>query len=206
MKQIVLFTLPILAAASGVGGGFVARAVFSGDKPAHAFAEDAGKSEAKHKDKHEKPDSEEYGKKKDKAKKSKNGKKKPSASGKKSGSHGKKDKDKNDINSQGNYMKFSRQFVIPLIKDNEVVSMLIMDINLEMNSDAGSDYYIHEPKMRDALMSGLLALAQRGVFFGDIGAERNVQYIKEKLLEDVKAALGKGVEEVLIMDMVRQDI
>jgi len=205
MKQIVLFTLPILAAASGVGGGFVARAVFSGDKPAHAFAEDAGKSEAKHNDKHEKPDSEEYGKKDDKNK-SNNGKNKPSASRKKPGPHSNKEKDKKDYNNQGNYMKFSRQFVIPLIKDNEVVSMLIMDINLEMNSDARSDYYIHEPKMRDALMSGLLALAQRGVFFGDIGAERNVQYIKEKLLEDVKTALGKGVEEVLIMDMVRQDI
>ncbi len=200
MKKIFLFSLPLFAAGFGIGGGYVARAIFSGQE----IASKGGKEIEKNTDGSHDTGNDKKKITGDKKKDPHGGKK--AADREKASSKEKKSTDKKDSYGQSNYMKFSRQFVVPLIENEKVVSMMIFDINLVMNSDADSDFYIHEPKARDALMSGLLSLAQQGVFSGDIGADRHVGYVKSRLLDNVQSALGRGVDEVLILDMVRQDM
>ena len=189
-----------------------------GDKKKSDYKNDKGgkdKKDKKGKDKKGKSDKDKKGKKKDgddeNAKKSSHGEKadlkKKKGKDKKSGK-GKGDKygGKGDSDDDGNYMKFSRQFVIPIIEEREIKSMVILDLNLALSPDAPSDFYRHEPRARDALMSSLLDLADRGLLSGEIGSERTIGYIRQRLTEAVNDALGSDVEEVLILDFVRQDV
>ncbi|MEO0398786.1 MAG: hypothetical protein AAF224_05110 [Pseudomonadota bacterium] len=104
------------------------------------------------------------------------------------------------------YFKFSRQFVVPIIGEGGVGSLVILDLNLEMSREAAEAFYFREPKFRDALMQELLDLANQGRFQGRLTDRRNLDAIRVNLLAAVQDIAGDAVKEVLILDIMRQDL
>ena len=104
------------------------------------------------------------------------------------------------------YFKFSRQFVVPIIGEGGVGALVILDLNLEMQSEAATNFYFREPKFRDALMQELLDLANEGRFEGRLTDRRNLEVIRTDLLAAVQDVAGDAVKEVLILDIMRQDL
>ena len=105
-----------------------------------------------------------------------------------------------------NFFKFSRQFVVPIINEEGVRSLVILDLNLAMEDGAVEDFYIGEPKFRDALMKELLDIANEGRFSGVLTDRRNLDLIRMDLLAAVKDIAHDRVHEVLILDIMRQDL
>lgn len=103
------------------------------------------------------------------------------------------------------YMKFSRQFIVPVIRRDNSNALLVIDLNLEMSPDATERAYSREPKIRDALLSALLALSNEGAFENNLLADENVTQIRARLLEAAKEVQGEDVLDVLILSMARQD-
>jgi len=103
------------------------------------------------------------------------------------------------------YMKFSRQFIVPVIRRDNSNALLVIDINLEMVPDATERAYSREPKIRDALLSTLLALSNEGAFENNLLADENVTQIRARLLEAAQAVQGEDVLDVLILSIARQD-
>ena len=103
------------------------------------------------------------------------------------------------------YLKFKRQFVIPVMNDKKIDSLLIMNFNLELNEDAPSDSFQLEPKFRDAFMRDLLELSNQGLFSDDLTSPKTFEIIRETLLGSSRRIMEEGVENVLILDIVRRD-
>ena len=131
-------------------------------------------------------------------------------------SHKKEKKDKKESKSKDghgeavksdkvDYLKFKRQFVIPVMNDKKIDSLLIMNFNLELNEDAPSDSFQLEPKFRDAFMRDLLELSNQGLFSDDLTSPKTFEIIRETLLGSSRRILEEGVENVLILDIVRRD-
>ncbi len=78
----------------------------------------------------------------DKAKKPKGAK-----PGKKSG-HG-KDTDADSYGSDVAYFKFTREFVVPVMRDGRVESLIILNINLETDAKLSQKLFSMEPKLRE---------------------------------------------------------
>lgn len=128
-------------------------------------------------------------------------------------SHKKESKDKKSSGGHGasdyageiSYLKFKRQFVIPVMDHKKIEGLVIMNFNLELNDQAPSDSFNMEPKLRDAFMRDLLELSNQGLFSEELTSPKTFEIVRETLLGSSRRIIESGVENVLILDIARRD-
>lgn len=120
---------------------------------------------------------------------------------------GKKDSGKSGYGeAEISYFKFSREFVIPLMRDNEVESLVILNLNLEVDSNESGSLFSKEPKLRDNIMSTLVELSNDGVTLDNFSTVESYETIRSVILQNLKDELGQGILNVLILDMAKQQV
>lgn len=128
----------------------------------------------------------------------------------KGGKGGKKDSKKgghdDDSSKEGIlYLKFKRQFVVPVLAGGSIDSLVIMNFNIELEQDAPENIYSYEPKLRDAIMRELLALSNTGIFGKDLTERDTYETVRLTLMKATKDVVPYGVKDILILDIARQD-
>ncbi len=140
---------------------------------------------------------------------SKSNKKKDDGHGKESNKKKKsKDSDHGDDTSaygQTTYLKFNRQFVVPVMSNGKISALVIMNLNLELDSNAPDNAYTFEPKLRDAITRELLALSNDGAFGKNLTSAETYENIRRTLLSASKVVIPDGVHDILILDLARQE-
>ncbi|MCI5047312.1 MAG: hypothetical protein MRY59_07405 [Aquisalinus sp.] len=107
--------------------------------------------------------------------------------------------------TSGNYyFDFSRQFVVPVMENGRVKSLVILDLNLEMDQSEADGMFSMEPKFRDALMRELLALSNDGYFSGQLTDPERYDDIQKALLRAARTVKDEIIS-VLILDIARQE-
>lgn len=104
------------------------------------------------------------------------------------------------------YLKFSRQFVVPVVDPTGVGALVVMDINIEVPPDVTESVYLQEPKLRDAMLNTLLSLSNKGAFNGRLLEPANIDMIRARLLEAAQSVIGEDAQGVLILSIARQDV
>lgn len=110
-----------------------------------------------------------------------------------------------DPDAQPEYVKLNNQFVVPVLQEGQVTSMVIMALSLEVKHGASERIYSREPKVRDALLQVMFDHANAGGFKGAFTDGANLVFLRSALLEAAKSTLGDDVTDVLISDIARQD-
>jgi flagellar FliL protein len=103
------------------------------------------------------------------------------------------------------YVKLNNQFIVPVVEDGKVVSMVIMSLSLEVEAGTTEGTYQHEPKLRDAFLQVMFDHANSGGFGGSFTDSANLVLLRKALIEAAVSVLGKDVKDVLIADITRQD-
>ncbi len=118
-----------------------------------------------------------------------------------------KEKDKRKKGEGGGfeYLKLTKQFVVPIVEDEEISALVTMSLSLEANSAVTETFYAIEPKLRDGFLQVLFDHANTGGFDGAFTHSDNLGTLRKSLLEVAKKDLGDDVSKVLIMSVSRQD-
>lgn len=103
------------------------------------------------------------------------------------------------------YAKMNNQFVIPLLEDGTIVSLVVLSLNLEVKAGESTTVYQQEPKLRDVFLQVLFSHANSGGFRGSFTDSANLVPLRGALLEAAQTVLPDVVSDVLIGDIVRQD-
>lgn len=103
------------------------------------------------------------------------------------------------------YVKLNNQFVIPMVDEGQVVSLVVISLSLELSSGGPELVYKKEPKLRDAFLQVLFDHANTGGFDGNFTSGRKMDQLRTALRESAIKTLGASVLNVLIADVVRQD-
>lgn len=103
------------------------------------------------------------------------------------------------------YVKLTNQFVIPVVEQGRVVSMVILALTLEVGAGTTEAIYAREPKLRNAFLQVLFDHANSGGFDGSFTDGANLVLLRKALLEAAQTAIGLNVSDVLISDIARQD-
>lgn len=104
------------------------------------------------------------------------------------------------------YYKFSREFVVPLLENGRVSSLVILNINLEIDESVSAKMFSMEPVVRDNIMTTLVSLANDGKTFQTLSDIESYESMRALVLMNLKKVVPSGVRNVLILDMARQDI
>lgn len=121
--------------------------------------------------------------------------------------HGKKEKKKKgghgaeEETGATSFMKFSRQFVVPVVERGKPKSMVILDINIEIDNTLDESVYTLEPPLRDALLSRLLALSSQGMLPQLLEDSEKLEATKAALLETSREIIGEAALSILILDI-----
>ena len=103
------------------------------------------------------------------------------------------------------YVKLNNQFVVPVVEDGRVASLVIVSLSLEVGLGATERVYAVEPKLRDAFLQVLFDHANAGGFRGAFTDASQLDDLRRSLLEAARKTLGAEARSVLISDIVRQD-
>lgn len=103
------------------------------------------------------------------------------------------------------FVKLNNQFVVPVVEEGRVASLVIMSLSLEVTTGATEAVYLKEPKLRDALLQVMFDHANVGGFNGVFTDGTNLTALRRALYETAHGILGEVVLDVLIADLSRQD-
>jgi flagellar protein FliL len=103
------------------------------------------------------------------------------------------------------YVKMNNQFVVPVVQDGRVVSMVILSLSLEVTAGSTEAVFSKEPKLRDIFLQVLFDHANSGGFEGSFTDGSNMVMLRRALMETASASMGEVIKDVLIVDIVRQD-
>jgi flagellar protein FliL len=103
------------------------------------------------------------------------------------------------------YVKMNNQFVVPVVEDGRVASMVVLSLSLEVEAGNTEAVYQREPRLRDAFLQVLFDHANTGGFSGSFTDGSNLIVLRTSLKEAAALILGTVVTDVLITDIARQD-
>lgn len=169
--------LPIILAAVGVGGG-IGTGLMLKPAPEEMAKEMPGEDEAHADEKHGAAEKEE---------------KHAGAS------------EKDDMETM-EYVKLNNQFLVPIVADQSVQSLVVMSLSVEVSAGESEAVYAREPKLRDAFLQVLFDHANIGGFRGEFTNAKNLNVLRNALTEIAQTIVGDAVVGVLITDIARQDV
>lgn len=103
------------------------------------------------------------------------------------------------------FVKLNNQFVIPVLKDGRVISLVLLSLSLETTLGLKETVYAREPKLRDSFLRVLFDHANSGGFAGNFTSSSHMSALERALLEAAQSAMGYDVVDVLVTDIARQD-
>ena len=107
--------------------------------------------------------------------------------------------------SELEFVKLNNQFIVPVVDDGRVTSLVVMSISLQVTTGTRETVFAREPKLRDSFLQVLFDHANVGGFNGTFTTSENLRSLRAALLEAAQKSLGDTVSDVLIIDLVRQD-
>lgn len=126
---------------------------------------------------------------------------------KKSDTAEKSDKKEKDSKEGGTeYVKLSNQFVVPVVKNRVVVSLVVLSLSLEVPEGTKEAVFKKEPKVRDSFLQVLFDHANVGGFDGSFTEASMLSQLRDALREVAQRDLGEeAAKDVLILEIARQD-
>lgn len=104
------------------------------------------------------------------------------------------------------FVKMNNQFVVPVLKDEDIAALVVVSISLETPPGGSEKIYQREPKLRDRFLQVLFDHANTGGFNGAFTSGPKMESLRTALLETARQELGNTVRDILITDIARQDL
>lgn len=104
------------------------------------------------------------------------------------------------------YLAMKNQFVVPVIKDELVQSLVVLSLSLETTQDQSETIFSRQPKIRDVFLQVLFDHSHIGGFNGAFTESSRLSVLRVALLEAVQSVVGPIVTDVIITDIVRQEM
>ncbi len=104
------------------------------------------------------------------------------------------------------FLQLSNQFVVPIIKEDKIASLVVMALSLELSAGASEEVLLREPKLRDSFLQVLFDHANIGGFEGNFTDAETLKPLRIALKEIAQRDIsGEKVKDVLIVEIARQD-
>ncbi len=109
--------------------------------------------------------------------------------------------------SESAYFKFSREFVVPMIQNERVSSLVILNINVESDAALSDKLFSQEPVIRDVIMTTLIEISGDGKTFQSMTSIENYETLRSLILVALQKKFpDMGIKNILILDIARQDL
>lgn len=103
------------------------------------------------------------------------------------------------------YVRLNNQFIVPIVENGAVRSLVVMSLTLEISAGENQLVFDREPRIRDAFLRVMFSHANSGGFDDVFTSSLAMAPLRRGLRDAAIEILGPVVNDVLIVDIVRQD-
>jgi len=103
------------------------------------------------------------------------------------------------------YVALRRQMIVPIVSNDQVISLVVLSLSIEIQPGFTTDVYDREPKLRDAFLQVLFRHANSGGFSGDFTTGEKMSDLRNALNGAAQQVLGAVAIQVLVTDILRQE-
>ncbi len=104
------------------------------------------------------------------------------------------------------FVKLDRQFIVPVLSEGRVASMVVMSLTLALDPGIREGVLDRMPRLYDRFLRVMLDHANTGGFDGAFTANGAMDGLEAALLDAGRAELGTGLREILVLDLNRRDV
>lgn len=104
------------------------------------------------------------------------------------------------------YVELVDQFIIPVVNDSSVTSLILITLTLEVDSGATERVFQAEPRIRGALLQAMFDHANIGGFNGAFTNSSKLEPLRQTFVEVAQKVYGDEISDVLIVQITRQDV
>jgi hypothetical protein len=104
------------------------------------------------------------------------------------------------------FVALGNQFIVPIIDGENVASLVILSVSIEIPEGEEEPVHNAEPRLKDAFLQVLFDHANTGGFDGTFTATETMRSLRLALDAAAREVLGDIARSVLITDIVRQDV
>lgn len=104
------------------------------------------------------------------------------------------------------FIKIPEQFVIPVVDGDSVAALVVMSLTLEVEPNAEDQVFSRLPKLRDGFLRVMLDHANTGGFDGTFTSNGSMETLRRGFVDVAQGTFPKGVRDVLILNINRQDL
>ena len=104
------------------------------------------------------------------------------------------------------FFKINNQFVVPVVEKDQLSSLVVLSLSLEVKQGMTEKVHSYEPKLRDEFLQVLFDHANMGGFNGAFTRSDVLTPLRTALREAAQKELGRGIVDVLIVEIARQDV
>jgi hypothetical protein len=103
-------------------------------------------------------------------------------------------------------IKFGRPFVIPIADGWRTQGLVVLDVNLEVDRSAADAIPGVHDKLRDRIMSALVAHSHGGGFDGGMTDPTVYEAVRLQIRDAAQGLIPDAVGDVLILEMVKRTV
>lgn len=111
-----------------------------------------------------------------------------------------------DDDAASEFARMSSQFIVPVIRGEQVASLVVLSITIEVDPGQTTTVFQREPRLRDSFLRVLFDHANIGGFDAGFTQSGTLEILRKALKEAAMATLGSMVRDILIVDIVRQEV
>lgn len=105
-----------------------------------------------------------------------------------------------------NYVKVGRQTIVPVVEGGETKALMLFELAVDVPAAKSGDVHDMEPRLRDAFLRELFRMSHTGAFLSNFTDDRVIEELRQSLTRAAREHLGDDVNEVLILDVMRQEL
>jgi len=102
-------------------------------------------------------------------------------------------------------LRLPGQFVVPLLDDGRVRSMVVMSLALELAQGHGVSLQRQEARLRAVLLQVMFDHANTGGFEGLFTSGEALLALRRTLRDAARAEIGPALHDILITELLRQE-
>ncbi|KPA20335.1 hypothetical protein shim_33240 [Shimia sp. SK013] len=111
-----------------------------------------------------------------------------------------------EISDSVDYLTLSDQFIVPVVEDGKVKSLVLVSLALETKPGAQEKIIENEPRLRGALLQVMFDYANVGGFDGAFTNSSRLMKLRRNFFEVAQSIFGDEITDVIVVEITRQDL
>ncbi len=104
------------------------------------------------------------------------------------------------------YVKVGKQTIVPVVEGGETRALMLFELAVDVPLERRDAVHELEPRLRDGFLRELMKMSHTGAFMSTFTDDRIIEELRRNLVYSARRVLGDDAQDVLILDVMRQEL